>query len=175
MSKSKLIMAQKLSHVQNELMGEEIQEYSLEFLLPLIFKACSKENLTFWFNFFENECVLNIRDVEHENYELNIRQYYDTDDNIDLIKVQVFKNAFLLTDKPYKVNASQQKKGNEPVDIISGDKPIPKHIRNAIETIKAKGIPVTADAINNHLPTGQMSTGQIMECNKYLKQLKEAS
>lgn len=177
MSKSKFIMAQKLARVQEDLMGETIQDYSLEFLLPLIFKACLKENLTFWFNFLENECVLNLRDIGHENYELNIRQYYTSED-IDSIKIQVLKNTFLLTDNSYRLkndNASSAKKGDEPVDIISGDKPVPKHIRTAIETIKAKGIPVTPDAINNHLPTGQMSPSQLIECNRYLKQMKEAS
>lgn len=173
MSKSKYCMAKKLYAVQDDLQGEEIQEFTLDSLLPLIMKACSKQKLMFWFNFIDNHCILNLRDIEHENYELNIRLQYESGPNIENIKIEVLKNAFLLTPQSNDNNASSAKK--ESLEIISGDKPVPPHINAAIEKIKAKGIPVTADAINNHLPLGQMSTSARMECNKYLKQMKEAS
>ena len=73
MSTSKFIMACKLSNVQQKLMAVTIEDMSLDGLLPLIYKECLKENLTFWFNFMEDACVLNLRDIEHENHELNIR------------------------------------------------------------------------------------------------------
>ena len=178
MSHSKFIMAKKLHNIQRNLMGETINEETLDELIPLIFKACLKEKLTFWFNFLENELVLNLRDVEHENYELNIRQYYIPNAKTDDLKKMVLVNTFLIVKKSVSLeqsdDASSQIKPDEPI-IISGDKPVPPHIREAIETIQAKGIPVTPEAINNHLPTSKMSSSATMQCNKYLKEMREAS
>lgn len=173
MSKSKLSMAKKLYAVQKDLQREEIQEFTLDSLLPLIMKACSKQNLMFWFNFIDNHCILNLRDIEHENYELNIRYHYESVGNIEIIKLEVLKNAFLLTNNSNEINASSA--NTESLEIISGDKPVPPHINEAIKKIKSKGIPVTAEAIHNHLPLGQMSTSARMKCNKYLKEMMEAS
>ena len=69
MSESKFIMAKKLAIIQRRLMGMNITESDYDSLLPLIFKECIKDNLTFWFNFMEDAAVLNLRDIEHENYE----------------------------------------------------------------------------------------------------------
>ena len=93
MSQSKFIMAKKLCKVQKRLMEVKIEEFTLENLLPLIFQECLKENLTFWFNFIEDAAVLNLRDVEHENYELNIRHHYAnaplSQENIDAVKLNL--------------------------------------------------------------------------------------
>ena len=178
MSHSKFIMAKKLHNVQKRLMGNTINEDTLDGLLSLIFKECSKEKLTFWFNFLENEIVLNLRDIEHENYELNIRQHYTETDKTDDLKKMVLVNTFLITKNSVEFEslneASSQKKSDQ-THIISGDKPVPPHIREAIEKIQAKGIPVTPETIQNHLPTGKMSTNATIQCNNYLKKMKEAS
>ena len=174
MNTSKFIMAQKLHRVQEKLMGETISDFSLDGLLPLIFKICSEENLCFWFNFLENECVLNLRDIGHENYELNIRQYYETGAELEGIKEKVLINTFIITHDSVSLekDGASSAQNEEELGLISGDKPVPKHIRKAIDTIQSKGIPVTAEAIHNHLPLGQMSTSARMECNKYLKQME---
>ena len=178
MSHSKFIMAKKLHNVQKRLMGNTINEDTLDCLLSLIFKECSKEKLTFWFNFLENEIVLNLRDIEHENYELNIRQHYTETAKTDDLKKMVLVNTFLITKNSVEFEslneASSQKKSDE-THIISGDKPVPPHIREAIEKIQAKGIPVTPETIQNHLPTAKMSTNATIQCNNYLKKMKEAS
>lgn len=181
MSTSKFIMATKLARVQKRLMELTINDDSLDGLIPLIFKECLKEDLTFWFNFLENEVVLNLRDIGHENYELNIRQYHGNTDDWDSLKKMVLTNTFLITKKPVLLNedgnASSEKTlhGDEGNTIISSDQPVPKHVRDAITRIQDKGIPVTPETIRNHLPTGQMSTSEVMKCNKYLKEMKEAS
>lgn len=185
MSNSKFIMAKKLANVQEKLMNETITDTSPEGLISLIFKACRGENLTFWFNFFENEVVLNLRDTLHENYELNIRQYYEPSHKVaydtlessrnvdyDELKKIVLTNTFLITTTSTKLDeASSQKDTSNETHIISGDKPVPKHIREAIDKIQAKGIPVTPEAIRNHLPTSKMSASATIQCNKYLKEM----
>lgn len=174
MSESKFIMAQRLHDVQVKLMGETINDDSLDVLLPLIFQRCSEQKLTFWFNFYEHECVLNLRDVSHENYELNIRQYIGDSlnlDNIEDIKKQVLVNAFLITKECVTVDVASSEKSS----IISTDKPTPKHIQNAIQKIQDKGIPVTPQTIHNHLPLHQMSTNERLKCNKYLKQMEDST
>lgn len=170
MSVSKTIMAGKLCNVQKSLMEYKVESYNLNTLLPLIFKECLKENMTFWFSFIENYCVLNLRDVINENYELNIRQYHSNNDNLDELKIQVLCNTFLLTNEKYHISHIPSS-ANETI-IISGDKPTPKHISKAIETLNAKGVPITVDSIKNHLPLGQMSTSARLECNKYLEQMR---
>lgn len=178
MSKSKFIMARRLVRVQKNLMSKTINEDTLDGLISLIFKECLKEKLTFWFNFLENEVVLNLRDIEHENYELNIRQHYTETDKPDDLKKMVLVNTFLITKNSVEFEhsneASSQKKSDE-THIISGDKPVPPHIREAIEKIQAKGIPVTPETIRNHLPTKEMSTNATIQCNNYLKKMMEAS
>ena len=176
MSESKFIMAKKLAGVQNNLMECEIQDKSLDSLLPLIMRECRKENMMFWFNFFEHEVVLNLRDIKHDNYELNIRQYYETLD-IDEVKLQVLTNAFLLTHSKMVLENNEnssalQKEESSDAHIISGDKVIPKPIRNAIDTIKSKGVEVNKTSIKNHVPWSQLSIDQRIKCTNYLKEME---
>jgi len=175
MSESKRVMADHLSVVQSSLMGMSFESLTLDSLLPIIFKECLKENLTFWFNYVENSLVLNLRDIRFENYELNIRYHYqptNNDESIDDVKLQLLMNTFLITKDNVSVsNVASSKKQEEETLIISGDKPVPPHIRKAIDKIQSKGIPVTREAIQNHLPLGKMSTSARLECNKYLKEM----
>lgn len=176
MSESKFIMAKKLSCVQNNLMECEIQDKSLDSLLPLIMKECRKENMMFWFNFFEHEVVLNLRDIKHDNYELNIRQYYETRD-IDEVKLQVLTNAFLLTHSKMVLenneNSSALQEEETPDNkIISGDKVIPKPINEAIKKIKAKGVEVNKKSIRAHVQWNQLSTDQRIKCTNYLENME---
>jgi len=55
----------------------------------------------FYFNFIENTCVLNLRDIRDENLQLNIRLYYPNEAKVSCIelKEQILLNAFLLTKK----------------------------------------------------------------------------
>lgn len=173
MSNSKFVMTRKICNVQIRLMEIEIKDISFNSLLPLIFKECLKENLTFYFNFIENHCVLNLRDVEHENYELNIRVYYTNNLTFEELKRQALINAFLITTGKSEMELSS-KDASSAKPIISGDKPTPTHISKAIETLNAKGVPITVESIRNHLPLGQMGTSARLECNKYLKQMRES-
>ena len=169
----------KISEIQKNLMGKNIEDYTLNTLIPLIFKECIKQELMFFFNFVENACVLNLRDISEENMELNIRyhhEYEDIPDEImELLKVRLLCNTFLLINDSVDIGIPVPGE-NVPVEkesqIISNDKPVPTHIRKAIDIIQSKGIPVTAEAIKNHLPLGKMSTSARMECNKYLKEME---
>ena len=154
-------------------MGMEFEDFALHSLLPIIFKEYIKENLTFWFSFVENTAVLNLRDISHENYELNIRLYTSNINDLDSLKEKLLMNTFLITPKSVMEFQSKDTGAVErETSIITGDKPIPTHIRKAIDTITAKGIPVTRDAIQNHLPLGEMSTSARIECNRYLKEME---
>ena len=176
MSESKFIMAKKLALVQNNLMECEIQDTSLDSLLPLIMRECRKENIVFWFNFFEHEVVLNLRDTQHENYELNIRQYYETIEDIDGIKLQVLVNAFNLTGVELTLENNEdssalQEEETPDNKIISGDKVIPKPINEAIKKIKAKGVEVNKKSIRAHVQWNQLSTDQRIKCTNYLENM----
>lgn len=178
MSESKFRMAQKLFKVQMALMNEKIQDFNLDSLIPLIFQKCYEENIAFWFNLFQNEIVLNLRDIGHENYELNIRYYYEGIPDIDSLKIQVLINAFNLTGNKVILENNEDssalhKDETQDVGIISSNHPTPKHITEAIKTIQSKGIPVTPEAIHNHLPWDQMSSNSKIKCNKYLKDMKK--
>lgn len=171
MSESKRFMAEKLSVVQQSLMGMSFEDTSLQSLLPIIFKECIKENLTFWFSFIENTGVLNLRDTLHENYELNIRLYTSNNEDLDTLKENLLINTFLITKESTSNIASSAKNEEVTHHLISNDKPVPKHISKAIEKIQAKGIPVTKEAIKNHLPLKEMSSSARLECNRYLKNM----
>lgn len=175
MSESKFIMAKKLALVQNNLLECEIQDTNLDSLLPLIMRECRKENIVFWFNFFEHEVVLNLRDTQHENYELNIRQHYETHD-IDEVKLQVLVNAFLLTTgktvlENNEDSSALQEEETPDNKIISGDKVIPKPINEAIKKIKAKGVEVNKKSIRAHVQWNQLSTDQRIKCTNYLENM----
>lgn len=176
MSESKFVMAQKIYNVQKALMGVSIQDMSLDSLITLIFEKCSEENLTFWFNFIDNHCVLNLRDIKHENYELNIRQYYETIEDIDSIKLQVLVNAFNLTGDELTLENNEdssalQEEETPDNKIISGDKVIPKPINEAIKKIKAKGVEVNKKSIRAHVQWNQLSTDQRIKCTNYLENM----
>lgn len=184
MSTSKFIMAQKLQVVQGNLMGKELDFGNFEGLLSTIFEVCSKEGLTFWFNFHEDYCVLNLRDTAHENYELNIRNAYVgvplTDEAIIENKLHLLQNAFLLTEgpvagfKPPVTGISSEGvnvENNVDELIFTSDKPIPPTVTRAIDTIKAKGIPVTRESLRNHIPWSEISTDQRIKCTKFIKEM----
>lgn len=173
MSKSKTVMAGKLARVQESLMKHDFNSTDLDEIAPIILQECLRENMTFWFSFIENTCILNLRDTVHENYELNIRLHtLNPTDNrsYEFFKEQVLINTFLLT--PGKTIIAGSDTTGEKEVVISNDKPVPVHIRKAIETIESKGIPVTREAIHNHLPLGEMSTSSRLECTQYLKTME---
>lgn len=173
MSESKMVMAAHLCNVQKNLMGVKFESLTLENILPIIFNECIKENITFYFSFIENTAILNLRDVRYDNYELNIRLHHETPADYEELKKSLLINTFLITSESETVPSIASSAKNEEVTqhLISNDKPVPKHIRKAIERIQAKGMPVTADAIKNHLPLSQMSSSARLECNKYLKEM----
>ena len=175
MSESKRVMAEHLARVQRKIMGMSFESITLEDLLPIIFEECLKENMTFWFSFVEDTCVLNLRDIRYENYELNIRLYHETGVNPTEIKTELLINTFLITQKSHEIKNNEV--SSAPKDdgvVISNDQPVPKPIREAIKKIEAKGIPVTPEAIQHHLPLGEMSNDSRMKCNKYLKSMEAA-
>ena len=184
MSTSKFIMAQKLHEVQKTLMGRGLNFGNFEDLLSIIFEACSNEGLTFWFNFHENYCVLNLRDTTHENYELNIRNAYVevplSDEAIIENKLHLLQNTFLLTVEsvvgfkpPTTGESSVNIKDEDSIDelIFTADKPIPPHVSKAIDTINAKGIPVTKESLKNHIPWDNISTEQRIKCTDFINEM----
>ena len=182
MSQSKFIMAKKLCKVQKRLMEVKIEEFTLENLLPLIFQECLKENLTFWFNFIEDAAVLNIRDIEHENYELNIRNAYPEipikSDVIDSIKINLLINSFLLTGKPHEIDGDVASSADN--KIVKHDQPIkqsnavpPTSIRTVIDMLEKNGEPVTRKTIQEYLQMDKMSTDNRRRCIAYLKSMEE--
>ena len=168
----------KLSRVQQKLMGMEISSVDLEDLLPLIFKECLEENLMFYFNFIENACVLNLRDLSDENLELNVRLYYPNDPgdiSCKKLKEQVLLNAFLLTKKSNTVeivsSASEETQDVKPIqesNIVP-----PRAIRAAMEVIEKRGETPTKNLIEKELQLDKMSTDNRRQCIAYLKDMKE--
>ena len=173
MSTSKFVMAKKLHNVQKELMSQTFDEVSYDSLLLNVWEACFKEGLCFWFNFLEDACVLNLRDVEHENYELNIRLSYNHSSGN--VKEDLLLNAFLITKDSLKLSTPKKDVDHsDEVGILSSDQTVPPHIREVIPIIESKGIPVTAEAIRNHLNLASMGNNARLKCNNYLKQLEES-
>lgn len=175
MSSSKFIMAKKLCNVQKRLMAAEITDVSLEVLLPLIFKECLKEKLTFWFNFLEDAVVLNLRDTEHENYELNIRNIYEnvplSGKEIDNLKINVLLNAFLITSKPHTFDdaSSAPRKEVKQKAVPMTDAVPPTSVRTVMEMLEKEGKPVNRKTIQEHLQFDKMSTDNRNRCIAYLK------
>ena len=186
---SKLIMAKKLCNVQIELMGRKFDSVTLDTILPIIFKECLKQNMTFWFNFLEDACVLNLRDVEHENYELNIRQYYQTatipnsGHVMENYKLQVLLNAFLITpgENPIEnTSSATTNKKDETHQEETVDKPIqesnlvpPSAVRVAIELCEKNNEPITRKNIENKLNLGQMSQDKRRQCIAFLRSMED--
>lgn len=174
---AKTVMYKKLCNVQQKLMAEEIPSVELKDLLPVIFKKCLEENMMFYFNFIENACVLNLRDITQDNMELNIRLYYPNE-NIDckLLKEQVLINAFLLTKKASIINNASSAKKKD----VKHDKPIkesnavpPTAIRTVIDMLEKNNEPVTRQSIQKYLQFDKMSTDNRRRCIAYLKTMEE--
>ena len=179
MSNSKFIMAQKLQNVQVSLMAEEITEFGLSDLLQLIYQKCYEENLTFWFNFLEDSCVLNLRDVEHENTELNIRYAYPSIpldmEHINYFKEMILRNAFLLTSNSVTISMPNDKAvaEEEPEKITMTDDVPPASIRAVMDMLEKNGEPINKKSIQQYLQLGRMSTENRRKCIAYLKNMEE--
>lgn len=184
MSTSKFIMAQKLQRVQIALMEEEISSTQLHILLPIVFKKCLKENITFWFNFLEDSCVLNLRDVEHENMELNIRYAYSdvpSEAKMEVYKEMLLINAFLITRSSEKINeiaSSATTKKQKTRKDETRNKPIqesnlvpPSAIKVAIELCEKNNEEITKKNIEKKLDLGQMSQDKKRRCIAYLRSM----
>ena len=180
MSESKSIMVRKLARVQESLMGMEFEDTNLHTILPIIFNECRKQNMTFWFNFIENACVLNLRDTSHENYELNIRQYMGNDENADLVSIkrQVLCNAFLLTVNSYiidtvKIEVPVREGDQEEGKIQESTIVPPSPIRIAIEECEKQGEPISRKNVESKLNLKGMKQDKRRQCIAYLKDMKE--
>lgn len=156
MSNSKFIMAKKLQRVQVALMEEKISSTQLQVLLPLIFKKCLKENMTFWFNFLEDACDM-------ENY-----------------KLQVLLNAFLITPGENPIENASSATMDETHQEETVDKPIqesnlvpPSAVRAAIELCEKNNEPVTRKNVENKLNLGQMSQDKRRQCIAYLRSMED--
>ena len=176
MSSSKFHMASKLSQVQKELMDIAAPE-NFDDLIEIIFQKCNDNELTFWFSIIEDSIILNLRDINHANYELNIRMNMDryADASMEKVKRELLTNAFLLTNSSNlkSEEVTIEDKREMELDIITtDDKTIPPHARNAIDTLNKKGVPVTINSIRNHIPFSQISNDQRIKCNRFLKQLE---
>ena len=173
---SKTGMYQKLCKVQQKLMAEEIKSIELKDLLPIIFEKCLEENMMFYFNFIENACVLNLRDISSDNMELNIRLYYPSD-KIDckLLKEQVLINAFLLTKKASVISiASSATKEEEQEKKIQVSNAVPPtSIRTVIDMLEKQGEPVNKKTIQQYLQLDKMSMDNRRRCIAYLKSMEE--
>ena len=180
MSKSKFAMSKKLNNIQKNLMGVEFQDLTLESLLPIIFEECCKENIMFWFNFIENACVLNLRDIQHENYELNIRLSIGEMDNnkgLDYYKEEVLKNAFLILQGEFpegfpEKEVSVSNRSNDETQnkqIVKSDTVPPSPIRIAMAGCKQDGEPVTKKNLEKRLNLKGMTHEKRKQCVRYLK------
>lgn len=179
MSTSKKVMAMKLANVQKRLMERDIESSTVEYLIPLIFKECLKENLTFWFSFLEDCAILNLRDIVHENYELNIRYHYVcaplTAERIDSVKSELLMNVFLITKKAASVTDAEPepKKTNTMAfyEIQESNLVPPSAIRVAIELCEKNNEPVTRKNVEKKLELGQMTQEKRRQCIAYLKSM----
>lgn len=185
-SASKLVMYKKLCNVQRKLMNEKTPE-SLEVLIPVIFKKCLEENMTFWFSFLEDAAVLNLRDIQQENYELNIRYAYQSipvkAEEIDSYKVNLLINAFLLTtgEHPIEVNLREEVKSSAKKSaekktapqITIGNTVPPTSIRTVIDVLEKNNEPVNSKTIEKHLQLNKMSQDNRRRCIAYLRDMKK--
>lgn len=178
---SKVIMVCKLHEVQKNLMGKKFESLTLDHILPIIFRECHEQNMTFWFNFLEDACVLNLRDIRHENYELNIRYAYENaPSNIEKIneyKLIVLINTFLITSDPIDIVASSAKKEET---NKHEDKPIqesnivpPSAIRVAMEECEKNNEPITRKNLESKLNLKAMSQDKMRQCIAYLRDMGE--
>lgn len=183
MSPSKKVMAMKLCNVQKRLMEQDIESSTVEYLIPLIFKECLRENLTFWFSFLEDCAILNLRDIVHENYELNIRYHYTTAplsaERIDAVKSELLMNVFLITKAATDVIGDKKENVKEATgatahfyNIRDSNIVPPTPIRIAIEECEKKNEEVTRKNLENKLNLGQMTQEKRRQCIAYLKSME---
>lgn len=180
MSESKFIMAKKLANIQVRLMEGNIEESDYDSLLPIIFSECVKEKLTFWFNFMEDAAVLNLRDVEHENYELNIRLAYPNvpseEPYFSNCKEFLLKNTFLIVPGAHeKIHVNQ-----DILDHHENEKPIsqtngvpPRAVRAAMDVIISRGEEPTKNLIEKELQLDKMSIDNRKRCIAFLRSMEE--
>lgn len=183
MSVSKLIMARKLCNVQKDLMNQEIKDDSLESLIHLCYNACLKEGLMFFFSITEDLMILKLRDITHENYELNIKHAHSRNysTQMDDFKKKLLFNTFLLTKKSFSASSVEPKKENtvkkeDDVDeskIQMNDAAPPTAIRAAMDVLEKNGEPVTRKSIQKHLQLGKMSQDNKRRCIAYLRTMEE--
>ena len=177
MSKSKTVMAGKLCNVQKRLMEQDIESSHVHVLIPLIFKECLRENLTFWFSFMEDCAVLNLRDIVHENYELNIRYHYPSApisaERIDAMKSELLMNAFLITKESTKMDVASSAPNKGPETKIQESSMVPPtSIRTVMAMLEKNNEPITKKNIEHYLQLDKMSTDNRRRCIAYLKQME---
>lgn len=180
MSKSKTVMAGKLCNVQKRLMEQNIESSQVHVLIPLIFKECLKENMTFWFSFLEDCAILNLRDINHENYELNIRYHYPSApisaERIDALKSELLMNVFLITKEATKIeNIAASKKPIQKEDgtkIQESNMVPPTSIRTVMSMLEKNNEPITKKNIERYLQMDKMSTDNRRRCIAYLRQME---
>lgn len=180
MSQSKLIMARKLCNVQNDLMNQEIKDDSLESLIHLCYNACLKEGLMFFFSITEDLVILKLRDINHENYELNIKHAHSRNysTQMDDFKKKLLVNTFLLTKKSFSASSAEEentvkKEVDDDKKIQMDDAVPPRAIRAAMDMLEKNGEPVTRKSIQKHLQLGKMSTDNRRRCIAYLRTMEE--
>lgn len=169
----------KISEIQKNLMGEKIEDYSLNTLIPLIFKECQKQNLMFFFNFIENACVLNIRGTS-EDMELNVRYHHNyteiTPEISERIESRLLQNTFLLVSKGILLEDVVE---NEPEihehkkRIHESDLVPPRAIRAAMEDIEKRGETPTRKLIEKELHLDKMSTDNRRLCIAFLRSMED--
>ena len=178
MSQSKLIMARKLCNVQMGLMSQEIEDDSLESLLSLCFNECLKQGLMFFFSISEDLVILKLRDISHDNYELNVKHAHNGNltTQMDTFKRNLLINTFNLTKKGNPIDNDASSADTKKDDVKHEDKPIPESnivppraIRTAMDVIKERGDKVTKKAIEKELHLDKMSQDNRNQCIAYLR------
>ena len=167
----------KIGEIQKNLMGETIKDYSLDSLIPLIFKETTSKDLMFYFNWIENACVLNIIDCSKENEELHVRYYHHFDDITpeihEIIESRLLCNTFLLTGPSVKLASSDKEEKHDEKPIQESNIVPPRAIRAAMDTITGRGEKVTRKAVEKELQLNKMSTDNRRQCIAYLKDMEE--
>ena len=180
---SRMLIYHKISKIQQNLMGKSIEDYSLNTLIPLIFKEACKQNLMFYFNCIENAVVLNIRDTSEENMELNIRYHHNHADIspeiLEMMELRLLQNTFLLVSKSHPFNHSNDADETSSKPDVH-EKPItesnlvpPSAIRVAMEECKQQGEPITRKNLENKLNLKGMNQDKRRQCIAYLRDMEE--
>ena len=173
------LLIQRLCNVQKNLMSKNIEDNSLNNLLQLIFKECIKENMTFYFNFLENQVVLNLCDLDKEHNELHFRLSYSDECKVsdNTLKIFLLENTFLLTPSGCDVASSEDIP--EEKETVKKEKPIqesnivpPSAIRVAMEECEKQGEPVTRKNVENKLNLKSMSQDKRRQCIAYLRDME---